>query len=171
MATSSAADLKTAMLRFTGNKPEATSKQMTKWFTDAKVLTKKNCSSNNLDIAFSKIKAKHKNAKNVITTAQVGDLIAEVAKAYSKDKNVSEDEANTKIKELLCATNPDYSSATKTSATGGVDGLTDASKYTGSHKERFDADGKGKGIDGREDRADGSGYVGNYKGEGSYDKK
>ncbi|KAJ3210329.1 hypothetical protein HDU67_005406 [Dinochytrium kinnereticum] len=27
--------------------------------------------------------------------------------------------------------------------------LTDASKYTGSHKERFDADGKGKGLAGR----------------------
>ena len=31
--------------------------------------------------------------------------------------------------------------------------LTDASGYTGSHKERFDADGKGKGIDGRTDRS------------------
>jgi len=49
--------------------------------------------------------------------------------------------------------------------------LTDASGYTGSHKERFDADGKGKGIDGRTDRVDGSGYVGNYKGAGTYDKK
>lgn len=49
--------------------------------------------------------------------------------------------------------------------------MTDTSKYTGSHKERFDADGKGKGADGRTDRADNSGYVGNYKGEGTYDKK
>jgi len=49
--------------------------------------------------------------------------------------------------------------------------LTDASGYTGSHKERFNADGTGKGIDGRTDRADNSGYVGNYKGEGTYDKK
>jgi len=49
--------------------------------------------------------------------------------------------------------------------------LTDAAGYTGSHKERFDADGKGKGIDGRVDKADGSGYVGNYKGAGTYGKK
>ena len=27
--------------------------------------------------------------------------------------------------------------------------MTDTSKYTGTHKERFDADGKGKGADGR----------------------
>ena len=49
--------------------------------------------------------------------------------------------------------------------------MTDTSKYTGAHKERFGADGKGKGIDGREDRADNTGYVGNYKEAGTYDKK
>jgi hypothetical protein len=49
--------------------------------------------------------------------------------------------------------------------------LTDASGYTGSHKERFNADGTGKGIEGRSDRADNSGYVGNYKGAGTFDKK
>ena len=53
---------------------------------------------------------------------------------------------------------------------GGVDRLTDTSQYTGSHKERFDESGKGKGIDGRKDVADNSGYVGNYKGEDTYDK-
>jgi len=57
------------------------------------------------------------------------------------------------------------------SKTGGVAKMTDTSQYTGAHKERFGEDGKGKGIDGRADRADNSGYVGNYKGEGTYDKK
>ena len=53
---------------------------------------------------------------------------------------------------------------------GGVDRLTDVKGYTGSHKERFDADtGKGKGKEGRTDTADDSGYVGNYKGSGTYD--
>ena len=49
--------------------------------------------------------------------------------------------------------------------------MTDHSQYTGSHKERFDASGKGKGSDGRVDKVDASGYVGAYKGEGTYDKK
>lgn len=50
--------------------------------------------------------------------------------------------------------------------------MTDASKYTGAHKSRFDADtGKGKGIEGRVDKTDNSGYVGAYKGAGTYDKK
>lgn len=53
---------------------------------------------------------------------------------------------------------------------GGVDRLTDASQYTGSHKERFDASGKGKGIAGREDVADNKGYVTGYKNAETYDK-
>ena len=48
--------------------------------------------------------------------------------------------------------------------------MTDTSNYTGAHKERFDASGKGKGIDGREDRAANTGYVGNYKNANTYDK-
>lgn len=52
-----------------------------------------------------------------------------------------------------------------------VDRLTDVKGYTGSHKERFDAEtGKGKGMDGREDRPENTGYVGNYKGQGTFDK-
>lgn len=48
--------------------------------------------------------------------------------------------------------------------------MTDHTQYTGSHKERFDADGRGKGMDGRHNVTDNSGYVGNYKGAGTYDK-
>ena len=42
---------------------------------------------------------------------------------------------------------------------GGVQRLTDTSKYTGAHKERFNADGTGKGIEGREDLTKNDGYV------------
>lgn len=55
--------------------------------------------------------------------------------------------------------------------TGAVDRLTDTSKYTGSHKGRFNEDGKGKGKIGREDVIDKTGYVGAYKGAGTYDEK
>ncbi len=48
--------------------------------------------------------------------------------------------------------------------------MTDTSQYTGAHKERFGADGKGKGKDGREDQAKNDGYVGNYKGQDTYEK-
>ena len=58
-----------------------------------------------------------------------------------------------------------------TSKTGGVDRMTDASKYTGAHKQRFDAEGKGKGKAGREEQVENTGYVGNYKGKDTFDKK
>ncbi|CAG5129801.1 unnamed protein product [Candidula unifasciata] len=49
--------------------------------------------------------------------------------------------------------------------------LTDVSKYTGTHGKRFDESGKGKGLEGRADLVDASGYVGNYKGVGTFGKK
>lgn len=52
-----------------------------------------------------------------------------------------------------------------------VDRLTDTNKYTGTHKERFDESGKGKGKAGREDITDTSGYVAGYKGSNTYDDK
>lgn len=52
-----------------------------------------------------------------------------------------------------------------------MDRLTDAAKYTGAHKERFDDEGKGKGIAGRKDVVDDSGYVTGYKEKGTFDKK
>lgn len=54
---------------------------------------------------------------------------------------------------------------------GITDRMTDTSGYTGAHKERFDEHGQGKGKDGREYTAENTGYVGNYKGAGTYDKK
>lgn len=49
--------------------------------------------------------------------------------------------------------------------------MTDHTQYTGSHKERFDDSGKGKGIAGREEVAAKDGYVQGYKDRGTYDKK
>ena len=48
--------------------------------------------------------------------------------------------------------------------------LTDASKYGGTHKQRFDSDGKGRGKAGRED-AKGDGYVNGSKIGGRDQKK
>ncbi len=54
-----------------------------------------------------------------------------------------------------------------------VDRLTDTTRYTGSHKERFDSSGRGKGLDGRVGSVPGTGdgYVSGYKAGGSYGKK
>lgn len=55
-------------------------------------------------------------------------------------------------------------------AAAAVKRLTDPSKYTGSHKERFDQTGKGKGIAGRKDVVDNAGYVSGYTHKDTYDK-
>lgn len=55
-------------------------------------------------------------------------------------------------------------------AAAAVARLTDPSKYTGSHKERFDETGKGKGIAGRKDLRENSGYVSGYTHKDTYDK-
>lgn len=49
--------------------------------------------------------------------------------------------------------------------------MTDHTQYTGSHKERFDESGKGKGKAGRQEVNANEGYVQGYKDRGTYDKK
>ena len=57
----------------------------------------------------------------------------------------------------------------KTAKGGATARLTDVKGYTGAHKERFDAEtGKGKGKEGRADVTRNTGYVGNYKNDGTY---
>jgi hypothetical protein len=54
----------------------------------------------------------------------------------------------------------------KVVSSSAVERLTDTSKYTGSHKERFDESGKGKGKEGRQEQVDASGYVTGFKKQG-----
>lgn len=75
------------------------------------------------------------------------------------------------VAKLSSVSGPSTAGTTGVANANNVARMTDASKYTGAHKERFDESGKGKGLEGREDKADSSGYVGNYKGAGTFDKK
>ena len=86
---------------------------------------------------------------------------------------------------MFYATHPHFNSAycmcpiQKSANSEIVDRMTDTSKYTGSHKHRFDEDGKGRGLEGRDSVAKGKGmvpgsvasqtaYVSGYKGDGKY---
>lgn len=104
--------------------------------------------------------------------AKVNELMDRVAKVYKEIKKSakSEDEIRKDLCGKICSASPDVK-VVKQSATGGVDKLTDASGYTGSHKERFDESGKGKGAAGREDRSENTGYTGQYKGKDTYATK
>jgi hypothetical protein len=146
---------------------EATTADINKWCKDAGVVGK-NCNSNHIDISFSKVKAK---ASKNITFGEMEALIAEMAKKYKDDHKLDEAKAKDEIRDKLAKAQHKTHGTTQAAKVGGVDRLTDTSKYTGSHKERFDESGKGKGKEGRADTTQNTGYVGNYKGEGTYDKK
>ncbi|XP_060520111.1 tubulin polymerization-promoting protein homolog [Cylas formicarius] len=131
--------------------------QIDKWFKQAQVFDKK-LTTTDSGICFNKFKSKTINFQNFLTFVE--DL--------AQQKNIPVD--NIKEKLMNCGL-PGTTKTTTPVKTGAVDRLTDTSKYTGSHKERFDASGKGKGIEGRADVADDSGYVSGYKDKDTYDKK
>jgi hypothetical protein len=86
-------------------------------------------------------------------------------------KGASTEDAKDKFRGLIISSGgPKAVGTTKVTNAAVTDRMTDASKYTGSHKERFDAEGKGKGIEGRADAAKNDGYVAGYKEKGTYDK-
>jgi len=85
-----------------------------------------------------------------------------VARRASPEKKVSKPTATTPKSSSPTKPKPDEAEGhdpEKKSKGDIFDRLTDPKLYTGSHKNRFDAGGKGKGIDGRVDRATDSGYV------------
>lgn len=99
-------------------------------------------------------------------------LAKSAEKLEAKKKGKGLPEGSTWERELLKnLKGTTLSGVTKESKTGNVKGMTDTSNYTGSHAERFDKDGKGKGLEGRETKSDNSGYVGGFKGQGTYDAK
>ncbi|XP_063769504.1 tubulin polymerization-promoting protein family member 2 [Pseudophryne corroboree] len=124
------------------------------------------CTSTDVDIAFAKVKSK---ASHVINYEQFQKALELLSVKRFPGKPA--DEALADIRKLVEGKEPASAGTTKAVSAGVVDRLTDTSKYTGSHKERFDESGKGKGISGREQEADTSGYVGAYKGVGTYDQK
>ncbi|XP_037086011.1 tubulin polymerization-promoting protein homolog [Pollicipes pollicipes] len=127
-----------------------------KWFKQAGVFTK-SLTTTDTGIHFGKLKQKKVGLKDFKTF--LADLAA--------TKKVDLDEIQTKLTD--CG-DPGTKGATKAVTTGAVGRLTDTSRYTGQHKERFDETGKGRGIAGREDIHGNDGYVQGYKEKDSYDK-
>ena len=137
---------------------EMTGKNFTKLCKDSGILDKK-VTTTDLDIEFSKKipKGKKMSFKNFEAVIQI----------LAAKKGVEADILYGKIK----AAQPGMTGTTKALKVGGVERMTDTSLYTGAHKERFNSDGTGRGLEGRNNSVDDSGYVGGYKGAGTYDKK
>ncbi|XP_043969798.1 tubulin polymerization-promoting protein family member 2 [Gambusia affinis] len=170
--TVSMADVETSFQKFAVHgDTKATGKEMNgknfaKMCKECHIIDGKNVTTTDVDIVFSKVKAK---SARVITFEQFTQALTELAPKRFKGKG--KEEAVQQVYGLIAGKDPANAGVTKVAKAAAVDRLTDSSKYTGSHKERFDDSGKGKGKSGREDIPDTSGYVSAYKGSGTYEEK
>ncbi|XP_077379717.1 tubulin polymerization-promoting protein family member 2 [Festucalex cinctus] len=145
---------------------EMNGKNFAKICKDCLIIDGKNVTTTDVDIVFTKVKSK---SARVITFEQFIMALTELGPKRFKGK--SKEEALQLLYGLIVGKEPANAGITRPAKAAAVDRLTDTSKYTGTHKERFDDSGKGRGKIGREDMPDTSGYVAAYMGSGSYDDK
>ncbi|XP_022064024.1 tubulin polymerization-promoting protein isoform X1 [Acanthochromis polyacanthus] len=141
-------------------------KNWSKLCKDCGVIDGKNITLTDVDIVFSKVK---KKSCRTITFDEFKMALGELARKKYKEK--SGEEAEAEVFKLIEGKAPIIAGVTRAVASPTVSRLTDTTKFTGSHKERFDDTGRGKGKAGRVDVVDTSGYVSGYKHQGSYEKK
>ncbi|CAH4031357.1 unnamed protein product [Pieris brassicae] len=148
--------------KFGNSKSDGTTITLTnidKWLKEAGIIDGKKVSTTDTAIIFQRFKSKTINFKQFMT------FIDSLCKECTS-KNHEE-----VISQLSSSGIPGTSNATKADTSNIVSRLTDVSKYTGSHKERFDKQGKGKGKSGREDASANTGYVQGYKHKDTYNKQ
>jgi len=131
--------------------------QSDKWMKQAKVIDGKKITTTDTGIHFKKLKSLK------VPLSDYKKFLEDLAKT----KNVDLEEIKKKMVE--CGA-PGTATNVPKGGAGVVSRLTDTSKYTGSHKQRFDETGKGKGIAGRKDLVDTSGYVSGYQHKDSFGK-
>ncbi|KAG5871675.1 hypothetical protein JTB14_007358 [Gonioctena quinquepunctata] len=135
--------------------PKSDGKQITlsnsdKWMKQAKIIDGKKITTTDTGIYFKKLKSLK------VGIVQYKQFLDDLA----KNKKIEVGDLITKLS--TCGL-PGHHGVGPVKATSTVDRLTDASKFTGTHKQRFDDSGKGKGIAGRKEILDDSGYVTGYQ--------
>ncbi|NXV76043.1 TPPP2 protein, partial [Atlantisia rogersi] len=149
---------------------DMTGKNFSKMCKECGVMDGKAVTSTDIDIITFLLVSPHHRTKGALTITfdEFQQAMTELCCKHFKGK--SPEEALQAVYDLIKGKGPGSVGATKATKVGGVERLTDTSKYTGSHKERFDESGKGKGLAGRQDLTDNSGYGGAYRGAGTYDQ-
>ncbi|OQV22543.1 putative Tubulin polymerization-promoting protein-like protein [Hypsibius exemplaris] len=130
-----------------------TLKNCDKWLKEAGVIGKV-ITTTDTSIAFKQVVG---NNDKVITFEKFKTFLFKLALRASKE--APQEEIIKIVEKLQLKLEPSTSGTTSAMKTNVIDRLTDTSKYTGSHKERFDAEGKGRGKEGREDIPSKTGYV------------
>ncbi|XP_029942730.1 tubulin polymerization-promoting protein family member 3 [Salarias fasciatus] len=141
-------------------------KKWAKLCKDCKIIDGKNVSLTDVDIVFSKVKQK---SSRVMTFEEFQTALQDLAP--KRFKGQSREEAELAMFRLVEGGEPSNVGVTKVAKTAAVDRLTDTSRYTGSHRERFDQSGRGRGREGREEIVENTGYVGAYRHAGTYNSK
>ncbi|KAM4687983.1 tubulin polymerization-promoting protein-like isoform 1-T2 [Discoglossus pictus] len=141
-------------------------KNWSKLCKDCLVIDGKTVTTTDVDIVFSKVKG---ISSRTITFEQFQEALQELAR--KRFRQYDSEEATNMIYKLVEGKAPVITGVTKAVSSPTLSRLTDVKKFTGSHKERFDTSGKGRGKAGREDLVDRSGYVAGYKHAGTYDQK
>ncbi|KAF7995368.1 hypothetical protein HCN44_006475 [Aphidius gifuensis] len=131
--------------------------QSDKWMKQAKVIDGKKITTTDTGIYFKKQKSMK------LSMEQYKLYLDELAKA----KKVEIGDIKNKLANCG-APGLTHGPGGPSKSASAVERLTDVSKYTGSHKQRFDETGKGKGISGRKDLPDASGYVQGYQNKDTY---
>ncbi|CAL8361233.1 tubulin polymerization-promoting protein family member 3 [Gadus morhua] len=145
---------------------ELNGKNWAKLCKDCNIADGKTTTSTDVDIVFTKVKAK---SSRVITYEEFKKALEELAPRRFKGQ--SKEEALQSIYRLVANKEPANIGVTKVLKAAAVDRLTDSSRFTGSHKERFDSSGRGRGREGREELVENTGYVGAYRNAGTYEEK
>lgn len=134
---------------------QITLSQSDKWMKQAKVIDKK-ITTTDTAIHFKKLKSMK------LSYGDYNKFLEDLANAKKMEV------ADIKNKLSSCGA-PGVPQLNAGKAAAAVNRLTDTSKYTGSSKQRFDETGKGKGIAGRKNVVDASGYVSGYQHKDTYD--
>ncbi|XP_075246172.1 tubulin polymerization-promoting protein family member 2-like [Convolutriloba macropyga] len=143
-------------------KTEMESRNFKKMVETAKLFKKGRLDGAEMDMIYTRCKGPSRNIPWQNFSQKAIPQIAQAAFG-----SVSEDNQQ-KVRQAIISKAPGLNTNINMSRDDVVNRLTDTRGYTGTHKERFDAEGKGKGIDGREERAANSGYVSGYKNQGTY---
>ena len=119
---------------------EMDSSKFAKLCKECRLLDKKTLTPTDVDLIFTRSKPK---GKRKISFEEFKVALGMIA----AKKEVEEE----RLRELVLASGGPASSGTRADKDGILKRMTDSSQYTGAHKARFDASGKGRGKAGRED--------------------
>jgi hypothetical protein len=127
------------------NGPLLDNAKFAKLCRETKVIDGKNITSTDIDIVYNKVKPK---GSRKITFENFVEILNELGpKRFPKREP---EHAFHALVELIVNNGTPVSNGTVAEANGVFAKLTDVSTYTGSHKERFNEDGTGRGLEGRE---------------------